>query len=139
RQGYVDSPSFYDTIKDPAAIVRAVVDDPAVVAVTPRVRSAALAFLGEKATGVSLLGVDPEREVKVTTLASQIESGRMLSQEPGEIVLGIGAAETLRAKLGDEVFLISQGVDGSIANDVFRVVGLVGEDKGSPYRHALIT
>jgi ABC-type lipoprotein release transport system permease subunit len=41
-------------------------------------------------------------------------------------MIGFGVADSLRLKINDEIILISQGADGSIANDIYIVQGIVG-------------
>ena len=52
-------------------------------------------------------------------------------------MIGSGIAESLEVGLGDDLILISEGADGSIANDVFKVRAIVGDrnsvDKGNVY------
>ncbi|MFZ0390475.1 MAG: FtsX-like permease family protein, partial [Calditrichia bacterium] len=42
-----------------------------------------------------------------------------------EAMLGKGLAEVLKADAGDSVVVVSQGADGSIANDIYRITGIV--------------
>ncbi len=42
-----------------------------------------------------------------------------------EVIVGKGLAKLLKAKLNDEVVILSQGADGSIANDRYKLVGIV--------------
>ena len=41
-----------------------------------------------------------------------------------------GVAENLKANLGDSLVIVSQGADGSIANDLYEIVGIL--DSGDP-------
>ena len=45
-------------------------------------------------------------------------------------LLGKGLAKILSAKVGSEIVIFSQGADGSIANDVYKIVGIAesGDD-----------
>lgn len=74
-----------------------------------------------------LIGLDVARDREVTRISEHIGEGRWLdAAEPGGVVLGKRLAKTLDAQLGDEVLLLSQGADGSIANDLFTVRGILG-------------
>ena len=42
-----------------------------------------------------------------------------------EVMLGKGLAKILKASLGNEVVIVSQAADGSIANDAFKIVGVL--------------
>lgn len=82
---------------------------------------------GEKKTlGVLLTGLETEKEMRLTTLPKVVTVGRFL--EPSaerEIVLGKRLANRINAKIGDEVAVIGQALDGSVANDLMKVVGLL--------------
>lgn len=138
REGYIDKPSFYDTIAQWQKLEAKVKEDGRVTATAPRIRSSALAFSDTKASGVQVLGIDPAREITVTTLNTQVDEGVFLEGQPGTVLLGAGTSDSLKLGVGDSIFLISQGIEGSIANDVFTIVGIVGQDKSSPYRNSVI-
>jgi ABC-type lipoprotein release transport system permease subunit len=80
---------------------------------------------GEKKTlGVLLTGLDVAKELKLSTLYKAITVGRFLdSAGSREIVLGKKLAERINADIGDEVAVVGQGLDGSVANDLMKVVG----------------
>ena len=72
-----------------------------------------------------IIGIDPERENRTTRFERTIVEGRAFrSSEAREAILGRGLADILQARLGDEVVLLSQGADGSIAEDKFALVGV---------------
>jgi putative ABC transport system permease protein len=91
-------------------------------------RTTTSAFLGGKnlTTGVQLVGLDPECERKNSALARTITQGTFLSPDMRglPIILGARLARKLEATLGDELVFLSQGLDGSIANELFTLVGI---------------
>ncbi|NKB68509.1 MAG: FtsX-like permease family protein [Candidatus Latescibacteria bacterium] len=128
RVGYLDRSSLYSTLDQVAALGAQIENAQYVESWTPRVHSPALAFAGDKTTGVRLLGIDPQRESRTTRLANKVDQGRFLSPEPErQVLLGAGIARLLGVGMGEQVALIGQGADGSIANDLFTVVGQLGE------------
>lgn len=80
---------------------------------------------GEKKTlGVLLTGIDPIEEEKFSFIHKTLNQGRFLdSQNQKEIILGKRLAERLGVNLGDELAVIGQATDGSVANDLLKVVG----------------
>ncbi|MFP5387237.1 MAG: ABC transporter permease, partial [Bacteriovoracia bacterium] len=82
---------------------------------------------GEKKTlGVLLTGVETERETKLNTLARAVNVGRFLDPAGDrEIILGKKLAQRIDVEIGDEVAVIGQALDGSVANDLMKVVGLI--------------
>lgn len=126
---YKDSPSLYKSVKNPQAIIKALDAKPGVSAVTSRVEVSGLLSLGNRTAGVQMVGVDPARELKVSTLPSTLTQGDFLKPlkdpETYPIVLGKGLAHRLRAKLGDEIVFMGQAADGSMAAEIFILSGIV--------------
>ena len=127
REGYLNRPSIHKSFAFDEEASRRLDALPEVEASIRRVYAPALAFAGARSTGVQVIGVEPRREEEMTGLANTISSGRFLAgNDDGEIVLGFGVARSLRLEPGDEVALVTQGADGSIANDLFRIAGIAG-------------
>ncbi len=82
---------------------------------------------GEKKTlGVLLTGIEPDREKALSSLPRAVNVGRFLApQGQREIILGKRLAQRIDVSVGDEVAVIGQALDGSVANDLMTVVGLL--------------
>jgi putative ABC transport system permease protein len=123
---YVDRPALYRTVDDLPRIGRLLAGLPEVEAWTPRCYAAGLASLGDRTSGVQVIGIDPERENGASRFDRKIKEGRVFRPDSSkEVILGTGLAKYLRARPGDEVVIVSQAADGSMANDAYRVVGLL--------------
>ncbi len=133
KKGYLDKPTIYKIVQDPASIGKAIEDLPSFESWAPRVHTPALSFAGTKTSGIQLTGIDPVLEVQTTRIKGKVDKGRFLSIEPlNEIIISERLARVLLVGIGDQIALIAQGIDGSIANDLFTVVGIT-ESKGSSY------
>ena len=135
---YLDRPTLYKQINKVDEVVSQIEQVAEVLAVSPRIYAPSLAYAGSKTAVASLVGIDPEREANTTTLAQKERQGEYLTGVPSGdgydvVMIGAALAETLKINIGDELVLIGQGVDGSIANDVF-VVGAIVGDKNSSER-----
>ncbi|MDD5168090.1 MAG: ABC transporter permease [Syntrophales bacterium] len=131
RRGYLDQPTINKAIADPEKLAALLEKIPGVVAFAPRVLGPALANLGNKTLPAEVQGIDLEREPLTTRIRERLKTGRFPGNVPDregrfEVLLGAELAESLKARLGDEVVLISQGADGSVANDRFVVAGTIG-------------
>ena len=123
---YSDRPALYRTIDDYERVGRKLDGTARVEAWAPRVYSAGLASVDSKSAGVRIIGVDPARETAATRFDNKVASGPGFSDAaPYEALLGKGLASRLGADVGEEVVVVSQGADGSIANDLFTIKGLV--------------
>ncbi|PIU19629.1 MAG: ABC transporter permease [Elusimicrobia bacterium CG08_land_8_20_14_0_20_59_10] len=124
--GYLEKPSLYRAISDPVRAGRALDGLKEVKAWAPRVYAPSLAFAGSKTVGAQVMGLDPARERRAMRLESQLAEGVFVADEPSSgVVISARLASALKIKTGDEFSLIGQGADGSIANDNFRVAGIL--------------
>jgi len=73
-----------------------------------------------------VLGIDPGKENAATRFNRKIVEGNPLSREPNhEALVGEGLARVLKADLSQEIVVVSQAADGSIANDLYTITGIV--------------
>lgn len=129
--GYLDKPTLYNTITDYETLGQSIDDYDGVDSWTPRLFAAGLASVGLKSTAIRIIGIDPAREIATTRFDNKIIEGRMFgSGDRLEVILGKGLAVTLRAEVGSELVIVTQGADGSIANDLYYVAGLL--ESGDP-------
>jgi ABC-type lipoprotein release transport system permease subunit len=93
--------------------------------VSPRLRAFGLLSRESSSQPVELLGIDPPREARVTTLHGKLIAGRYLhSEDTGAVVIGSALAKKLDAGIGSEVVVVTQAADGSIGNDLLTVCGI---------------
>jgi ABC-type lipoprotein release transport system permease subunit len=128
-EGYLPDKEVYATIggrdgADVAALVAAVEVDPEVHAATPRVYGGGLVSTGSATAAALFLGVDPQREPRVSKLMRGLERGRHPAAGANEILIGSEMARTLGAEPGDEVVVVAPAIDGSLGNDLFIVSGV---------------
>ena len=131
RDGYLDKPSLYNTIDNAAAVGETIQRIVGVEAWTPRVYGAGLGSVGEKSSAVQIIGVDVARETAATRFDQKVVEGSTLTETPAhEAVIGKGLAKIVSATVDSEIVIVSQGADGSIANDVYKIVGIAesGDD-----------
>ncbi len=130
-EGYLDRPSIYKTISEPESIGETIQNITGVEAWTPRVYASGLGSVGEKSMAVQVVGIDVKREDIATQFNQKVVEGRPLSETvSNEAVIGIRLAKILNAQIGDDFVIFSQAADGSLANDLYKIVGKVesGDD-----------
>jgi len=141
KKGYFDKPSLYNTIENLSNLGEKIDGVEGVSSWAPRVFSGALAFKGKKTTVARIIGIDPVQEPKTTTIKNKIKEGQFFSDKTNnEVMIAGGLAEVLKAKVNDEIILISQAADGSIANDIFKVAAIMkgttsSFDRANCYMH----
>jgi putative ABC transport system permease protein len=131
QKDYLDRPSLYKTIDNLPEISRIIEQAKGVDSWTPRLFSAGLASVGEETAAVEIFGVNPKRETLTTQFDKKIVKGKNFSASPSkEAIIGKGLATILSANLNDEVVIVSQAADGSIADDLYTIIGIAesGDD-----------
>ncbi len=124
RQAFIDNQDVYALLDD-QWLTDIATAFPGVL-VAPRVYTAALASTRASASGAIVKGVDPKREPNIT----QQSAWHVLLSEPSAspypaVLLGKKLAHNLNVHPGDELVLVSQAVDGSVANGLFVVKGVL--------------
>lgn len=104
--------------------------------VAPQVKTTAIIDHGGGRIGVTLVGIDPRQEMRVSKLVSQMREGQItdLSRAPNAVIIGQALAEKLAVKTGNAVTLIGgEGteVSATVAG-IFRS-GLKRVDEGQIY------
>ncbi len=122
---YQEKKNIRLVVPDPAEIAQLIDAIPAVEAYTFRGQAFSLISSNERTYGVAVTGIDPIGEAQVSRLKSLIREGAFLSKEDThQALVGKLLARNLRVQLGDELTLIGQGRDGSIAATVVQVKGI---------------
>lgn len=135
-EDYLDRPGLYKNFEYDQKIIKLIKSNEKIQSHSPRVHTGALAFINKKTMGVAVIGVDPKLEEETTTLKAKLGEGcffTVTSEElpHNEVVIGHGVAKVLKAKLGSQLVLIGQAADGSVANDLFKVVGIMSKKSDS--------
>jgi lipoprotein-releasing system permease protein len=104
--------------------------------VAPSVRTTAIIDHGGGRIGVTLTGIDPRLETRVSKLATQMREGQIsdLSRAPNAIIIGEALAQKLAVKPGNSVTLIG-GKGTEVTSSVVGVFrsGLKRIDEGQIY------
>ena len=121
--------SLYDTIGgrdgvDVEALLRTVDADPSVTAAAPRAYAGGLISSGEATSAGMLMGIDPQREARLSRFLETLVEGGLPRAGRNELVIGGEMARQLSVGVGDELVVVAPGADGSMANDLFTVAGL---------------
>ena len=116
--GYQAAPAVGLTVEHPLQVEAALKSALPGATSERRVIGAALAGAGERSAPVMVLGVEPGASRMYT-----LTSGRDLGPEK-EALVGKDLASDLELEPGSEVVLVSQGKDGSVANDRYTVAGV---------------
>ncbi len=123
-EGYRLDPDLYNRIQDPEALLAKL--RARGFTASGRLFGFGLAAAGSASAGIQMRGIDLEQERTVTQVDRHIQEGAWL--DPGDplgVVIGRKLARTLGVRTGDEIIVVSQASDGSIANELYRVRGIL--------------
>ena len=128
-QDYQDKQSIHLVVNDPRAIGNILYKMKEVDAYTFRAKAFALVSSKERTYGVVVIGINPATEAKVSTLKNLIRRGSYLPQDyqnqaSPPALIGNLLARNLHVGPGDELTVLGQGRDGSIAATVVRIAGI---------------
>jgi len=113
----------YDGV-DVDALLERIENHPEVEHAAPRLFGGGLLSSGEQTKAGLLLGLDPDRESRVTTLLSTVIAGRLPESGAAEVLIGEEMARQLAVDVGDELVVVAPAADGSMGNDLYTVAGL---------------
>lgn len=125
KQGYVDDREMFASFVPDPELLERLGRQPEVAGLSPRLRGFGLLSHGKSTQPAEILGIRPQAEREVTTLAGHLVAGSFLAAEGGDgAVLGRGLAKKLGVAVGDELVFVTQAADGSIGNDLLTVTGI---------------
>ncbi len=121
---YRNNPSIYRRIENPEQLVAQLRDRG--LRASTRLIGGGLGAAGESSAGVMLKGIDVEQDAAVSEISEHLASGQWLdATDRAGVVLGNRLAKTLGVEPGDELILLGQAADGSMANDLYTIRGVL--------------
>lgn len=125
KKGFEDKKVINLSIEEPQKVIQAVAEEPGVIAHSPRVVSSGLISSSESSSGISIIGVDPQKEAGVTVIKESVIQGDYLDEEGTyQVLVGQGLAQKLKVGLGDKIVLMAQDLTGDIGSGAYRVKGI---------------
>ncbi len=124
KEGYQDNPTLNKSFSMDLEMLGSLQSNPYILGFTPRINSFGLIGFGENSVGTAIFGVDPNRELLYSKIASKVKKGSFLNEDyPYDIIIGDKMLKNLGAAIGDSVVILTQALDGSLGNMKFNIVG----------------
>lgn len=118
-------------LENPDAVVQAAEAHPNVVAASKRIVTSGLVTNREGAFAVTIVGVEVEKESRITPVADTITQGRYLNPDDGDlIVIGQGLATAMDIGVGDRITMVGNSKNEQTRQRTMTVVGIF--DVGVP-------
>jgi putative ABC transport system permease protein len=122
---YAQTKSVHDTIKDGDALIEQLNKLEGIKGVSAKLYGNLLVSGSEDSAGAQVVGVFPEAEDSARSASDQIVEGAYLSESASkEVIVGVTLFDDLDLKLNDELFVYTQASDGSMAYDLYNLVGV---------------
>ena len=125
HRGYRNDPAIENSIADPR-----VVEDVLKKTLPPdslwssRIRVSAVASNARHSSGVTLVGIDPASEARISFIGAAIFNGRYLKpDDKNGILVGEALLKKFDTRPGRKLVLMSQDTNREIASRAFRIVG----------------
>ncbi|MBC2702996.1 FtsX-like permease family protein [Desulfobacula sp.] len=124
-KGYLKDKKMRLVIKDPDQVARVLDTVQGIDAYTFRASGFSLVSSDKRTYGVVVTGIDPIREASVSTIKSLVRKGFYLKEEDAYTALiGELLSHNLKVDINDELIILGQGRDGSIAAAVLTIKGI---------------
>jgi len=112
-------------LPDDGAVIDAALAQPQVVAASRRINTSGLATNREGAFPVSIIGVEPEKELPVSLVAQNVSAGRYLTASDQDMVfIGKGLADAMGLQVGDRFTLAGQATHQQMRQRTMTVAGI---------------
>lgn len=112
-------------VENDTAVVEAALKQPQVIAASRRIKTGGLATNREGAFPVSIVGIEPEKEMPVNLVAQHTAEGRFLTAADQDMVyVGKGLADAMGVKAGDRITLVGRATHNQMRQRTMTVVGV---------------
>ncbi len=98
--------------------------NPAVIAVSQRVETSAMATNGDVSQVGTVIGIQPDQEAVISSGLRVIEGRELFSDDTRQIIIGEGLSEALGLGVGDELTLLGNTIDGTLNALDLEIIGI---------------
>ena len=142
HKGYRKDPVIENNMTNPSILKKVLQDTlPQGSQWTARIRVNAVANNARHYSGVTMVGIDPAQEAKVSFIGPERIQGKYLdSMDHHGIVIGRELLEKFETKIGKKLVLMSQDTNQEIASRAFKIIGTyTAEMKATEKQFVFIT
>ncbi len=112
-------------LPDDQAVVKALETSPQVAIAARRIITSGMITNAEGAFGVSIVGIEPQREQPTNLLAQNVTSGRFLQDGDQDVIfIGKGLAVQMNAAVGDRVTLVGRALHNQMRQRTMTIAGI---------------
>jgi ABC-type lipoprotein release transport system permease subunit len=128
-EGYLDNPNINRLMAQPEGALLKALNQPEISNWVTRLELPAVVQSEYKTLPVSVIGVLPEGELRISSVPKKLVEGRYLNgPEDDGAIIGLNLAKRLKTALGRRVILMITAEDGWLEERSFDVVGIYDAD-----------
>jgi putative ABC transport system permease protein len=124
KAGFLEEKQVGDTIPDIDGVMRYLRERPTTEAAVRRMVISGMISSPTNSQGVTILGIEPGSERKITDVADQVVEGDYFGEYRDPVLVGRGLADKLGLGLGSKLVLTFPGEGESIVSGAFRICGV---------------
>ncbi|HET9057565.1 MAG TPA: FtsX-like permease family protein [Chitinophagaceae bacterium] len=125
KQGYWNEQILDNSFSMSDSLEQKILSEGKIIAIAPRLESFALASSEDITKGCLVVGIDPEKENKITGIKNKIIQGHFFNTTDNAVMVSEGLLKRLKLKLNDTIVLIGQGYHGSTAAGKYPIIGVL--------------
>ena len=127
RRGFQEEQALaYFLSQDQVDWERLVRSVPEIADYTRRITGFGLVSSDSSSAGALIVGIEPEREARITKFSTLVRKGRRLARgDRKKVLLGETLAKNLQVDIGDTVVVLTQGYRNQLGADVYVLKGVV--------------
>lgn len=125
NRDYWEDKNINNTMTFAPDLIKELEADERVKVIIPRLESFALASSGEATKGVAVIGIDPDKEDRMTKIKSYLQAGSFIKTGDKGIMVSEGLAQFLDIGVLDTLVLFSSGYHGATAAGLYPVKGIL--------------
>jgi len=112
-------------LTDPQAVIKAAEANLLTLAATQRIKTGGLVTSREGAFSVGIIGIEPEKELKVNIIGQNVKEGRNITSDDLDgVLLGKGLADAMGVKVGDRITMVGRSQHEQMRQRTMTVVGI---------------
>ena len=125
--GYSEQTNSYPLLplSDDQKVVDVLAEQPQVIAASRRIVTGGMVSSHEGAFGVSIIGMEPEKEAPVNLIAQTVIKGRYLQVDDlDNMFIGKGLADAMDVGVGDRITLVGRDANNQMRRRTMTIVGI---------------
>lgn len=124
-QNYWEERSLESSIDYDKSLLSKIESQNSIRVAVPRLENFMLVSSGNLTKVGSIIGIDPKKEDKMSSLKSKIINGEYIDEDDDALLISDGLARLLEVEVGDSIILYGQGIYGTTAAGIFPIKGIV--------------